>query len=375
MKTSSLFITLIFNLFLACSSSNNEYLLYVGTYSVEGSEGIYGFSYKPENGTLKQKFVTPNQENPSYLEINPAGTHLYAISEVTDFSRLDSGSVTAYKIRESGELVKISQDATLGNHPCHVCVSPDGQTVVASNYTSGSLSIYEVDENGGLRAMQQLIQHEGSGPDSTRQLGPHVHSAQFTKDGKLLVAADLGTDKIYFYERADNNIYQPTHQPFVEMPAGFGPRHFDFSPDGQFLYVMNEMGAAVTVLQKTEDGFQTIETISSLPSGYDEIKASADIHLSPDGRFLYASNRGHNSIAVFVRHSESGKLELIQTEPTRGDWPRNFVIDPNGKFLLVANQRSNNITAFAIDQENGKLTFTGQSTKLPSPVCLKFLVK
>ncbi|MGD9929007.1 MAG: lactonase family protein [Mangrovibacterium sp.] len=375
MKTSSLFIALISIFFLACSPSKKEYLLYAGTYSVEGSEGIYGFSYNPETGELTQKFVTPNQENPSYLEINPAGTHLYAVSEVNDFNQLDSGSVTAYKISENGELVKINQEATLGNHPCHVCVSPDGQTVVASNYTSGSLSIYEVDATGGLHAMQQLIQHEGSGPDSTRQLGPHAHSAQFTKDGKLLIAADLGTDKIYFYERGDNDMYQPASQPFVEMPGGFGPRHFDFSPDGQFLYVMNEMGAAITVLQKTANGFEIVETVSSLPAGFEGIKASADIHLSPDARFVYASNRGHNSIAVFSRDAQSGKIELVQSEPVRGDWPRNFVIDPDGKFLLVANQRSNNITAFAIDQENGKLTFTGQSTELPSPVCLKFLVK
>ncbi len=376
MKTSHLLVFFLSMILISCSAPKKEYLLYVGTYSVEGSEGIYCYNYNPETGEMSPKFVTPNNANPSYLEINSAGTGLYAVSEIHDFDNLDSGSITAYRISENGELVKQNTVATMGKHPCHVTVSPDDKTVVAANYSSGSISIYDVKEDGSLNEMKQLIQHEGTGPDSTRQEGPHAHSARFTKDGTLLVSADLGTDKVNFYQlAADGKTYEPANQEFVSVPPGFGPRHLDFSPDGHFIYVMDEMGSSVTVLQKEGEAYQKIETVSTLPADFDSIKAGADIHLSPDGRFVYASNRGHNSIAVFSRDAQTGKIILIQNEPVQGNWPRNFLIDPNGKFLLVANQRSNNVTVFSIDPESGKLTFTGTNLLMPSPVCLKFLVR
>ncbi len=373
MKTSFLFLAVATMMLMACNR-DKEYLIYVGTYTDGDSEGIYCYRYNPGNGDLLLKHVTPKKENPSFLAIHPNGPYLYAVSEVNDYQKRDSGSVTAYLISDDGRLEKINQEATGANHPCHVTVSPDGKTVVASNYTSGSISIYDVLENGQLSRVKQVIRHEGQGPDSTRQKGPHAHSALFTDDGQLLLTADLGTDRIDFYVRSDENQdYTPALQTPVSMPPGFGPRHFDFSPDGQFIYVMNEMGSAVSVLQKKDHVFRLIETVSSLPAGYTGKSYGADIHLSRDSRFVYCSNRGHNSIAVFSRDEQTGRITLIQNESVQGDWPRNFAIDPGGNYLLVANQKSNNITLFAIDRETGMLSYANQNIHIPSPVCLKFL--
>jgi 6-phosphogluconolactonase len=362
-------------LFLSCKKEK-QYFLYIGTYTDQESEGIYCYSYNPESGDLVLKNVTPNKENPSFLDIHPNGKFLYAVSETNDYQKMDSGSVTAYRITENGGLEKINQEATKGNHPCHIAISPDGTTAVASNYTSGSISIYQIREDGGLSEAKQLIQHVGLGPDSARQKGPHAHSSLFTKNGDLLVTADLGTDQIDFYSHSPGSkAYVPASQKSISMPPGFGPRHFDFSPDGKFIYVMNEMGSAVSILQNTDGAFSLIETVSSLPYNYKGESFGADIHLSSDGRFVYCSNRGHNSIAVFSRDEQSGKITLIQNEPVQGNWPRNFAIDPDGNYLLVANQKSNNVTLFSIDKQSGLLSYANQNKHIPSPVCLKFLVR
>ncbi|MEL7587431.1 MAG: lactonase family protein [Prolixibacteraceae bacterium] len=376
MKT-SFSVLVLSGMFLLSCKPEARHLLYVGTYTDGDSEGIYCYQYHPETGDLVLQHVTENKENPSFLALHPNGKYLYAVSEVNDYQQMDSGSVTAYRIAESGELEKINQEATKGNHPCHVTVSPDGKTVVAANYTSGSISIYQTLENGGLSEVLQVIRHDGQGPDSTRQKGPHAHSALFTKDGSLLITADLGTDRIDFYRQSPekNQPYVPASEGPVHMPPGSGPRHFDFSPDGQFIYVMNEMGSSVSVLQRDGAAFRLIETVSSLPAGYTDKSYGADIHVAPDGRFVYCSNRGHNSIAVFSRDQGNGKISLIQNEPVSGDWPRNFTLDPDGNYLLVANQKSNNVTIFKVDKESGLLSYSNQNLRIPSPVCLKFLVR
>ncbi|MGE4587089.1 MAG: lactonase family protein [Mangrovibacterium sp.] len=359
---------------LQTCNSEIKPVLYAGTYSEANSEGIYRFVYDSGNGLPERAGVTPNQENPSFMALHPGGKYLYAVSEVDRKQCRDSGSVTAYRILKAGRLERINREPTGGNHPCHVSVSPDGKTLLASNYTSGSLSVFRIREDGGLFPLQQLIQHRGQGPDRLRQRGPHVHSARFTPDGQLLLAADLGTDRLEVYVwSADSSAYVPSPAGPVVLPAGYGPRHFDFSPDGRFVYLMNEMGAAVSVLERNGLGFRMVETVSGLPPEYAGLKSGADIHLSPDGRFVYGSNRGHNSIVVYARDGESGCISPIQYEPVRGDCPRNFTLDPEGNFLLVANRRSNNISLFAIDRKTGKLSYTSCSFSLPSPVCLLFL--
>ena len=373
MKIYSAILLALVAFMVACQPQAKEISLYVGTYSVENSKGIYQYGYHPETGDLTYKQVTPNLENPSFISISPDKRFLYAVSEVNDYHHLDSGSVTAYRIEPDGSLTRLNEVATLGNHPCHVTVSPDGKTVVASNYTSGSISIYQVKEDGSLVDRPQLIQHKGTGPDSARQEGPHAHSSQFTADGKTLITADLGIDKLLLCTySADSGKYVPAAQSAIAIAPGSGPRHFDFTDDGKFIYLMTEMASMVNVIQKTDSGYVVVQHVSSLPEGYNGVKAGADIHLSPDGRFVYASNRGHNSIAVFQRNAGNGQIKLIQNEPVKGDWPRNFALSPDGKFLLVANQRSNNVTVFAIDDETGKLNFTGKNYEIPSPVCLQF---
>jgi 6-phosphogluconolactonase len=374
MKKTFLFIPLITILLVSCSPKK-ETLLYIGTYTEDASEGIYCYRFDEKTGELSLKFITPNRENPSFLAISPDQKHLYAVSEVKQSPGIDSGSVTAYRIAASGELEKINQKATKGYHPCHVEVSPDGKFVVASNYSSGSLSFYRVETDGALSESFQQIQHVGSGPDSTRQSQPHAHSALFAGSGDLLVSADLGNDKLEFYQYDEATArFQEAGKPFVAMEPGAGPRHFAFSPDGQFIYVMNELNSTVSVLKKEGEHFELQESVSTLPAGFTGNNFGADIHVSADGRFMYSSNRGHNSIAVFGRETD-GTIRLIETVSVEGEWPRNFALTPNGSFLLVANQHSNNVTVFRVDLQAGTLSYTGKSVDIPNPVCLKFLAR
>ena len=383
-KKKTLLFAWMFILF-SCTGKK-DVLMYVGTYTDgdgDDSEGIYSFYFDEYTGTLAPAFETENEENPSFVEISPDQKYLYAVSEVKKKgpAAFDSGgSVTAYQILENGELKKINKSSTLGDHPCHVTVSPDGKTVVAANYSSGSLSFFQVNQDGSLSKAFQKIQHSGTtGPDDAdrqEEEKPHAHSSQFTPDGSLLISADLGTDQLNIYQKDEvGAYYMPAAQPFVEMKPGSGPRHFAFSSDGEFLYVMNELTAKVTTLRLKDQQYEVVDEVSALPESFDGLKSGADIHLSTDGKYVYSSNRGHNSIAVFERNSETGTLRLIENEPVQGDWPRNFAISPQGKFLLVANQKSNNIAVFKIDTASGMLEYTGTSLKVPSPVCLKFLVR
>lgn len=374
MKNSLLFIVLITISLVSCNSPK-ETLLYVGTYTGGDSEGIYCYGFDSKTGQLTSKFVTPNRENPSFLALSPDQNYLYAVSEVKESPQIDRGSVTAYRIGKSGELEKLNQKATKGYHPCHVTVSPDGRFVVASNYSSGSLSFFRVENDGRLSDSFQQIQHVGSGKDSIRQTAPYAHSALFDSSGELLISADLGTDKLEFY-RYDKGVgqFEPAEQAYVAMTPGAGPRHFAFAPDGQFIYVMNELNSEVSVLAKDGETFERIQSVSALPEGFEGISYGADIHVSADGRFVYSSNRGHNSIAVFSRNDD-GTLKLQETEPVQGDWPRNFALSPDGRFLLVANQKSHNVSVFQVDQSTGALSYTGQNLEIPEPVCLTFLAK
>ena len=367
MKSLLLFLTV----FLAvCCTSKNTTFLYVGTYTTSDSEGIYRYEYNSKDGALQFMDVIPNKQNPSFIAFHPDFPVLYAVSEVRESYQIDSGSVTSYHLNNKA-FEKINQKATLGDHPCHVCVSPNGKYVSATNYTSGSISIFEVLPDGGLSDVIQVIKHHGCGPDTVRQNGPHSHSSQFSADSKLLIAADLGTDKLYFYSFSDDRVCFVSAQEPVLFPQGSGPRHFDFSVDQRFIYVMNELSSTVSVVEKVNGIYKLGMTVSSLPADYEQVSYGADVHLSQDGRFVYCSNRGHNSIAIFSRDMLTGSIKLIGHEPIQGDWPRNFSISPDGKFLLVGNQQSNNITIFTI-KENGLLSFTHKSFSVPSPACLIF---
>jgi len=369
-------ISLLCLFILGLNVEAKKHILYVGTYTKGMTNGIFVYSFNDVHGRLVDLKKPAISNNPSFLTIAPNKKFLYAVGELNNLDTTSqSGGLSSFKIEPDGKLTLINHVLTHGANPCHVSLSPDGKKLVASNYTGGNLSFFNIQPDGSLSEMVQRIQHEGSGPFPERQTVPHAHSARFDSTGKLLYVADLGIDELKIYDviKSDTMVATPHAQPFVKLAPGSGPRHFDFSSDGRFIYIINELSSTITVLMKYGAEWKTVQTIKTLPKEFKGESWCADIHISSDGRFVYGSNRGHNSIAVFKRDAINGKLEMIETVSVEGNWPRNFTIDPTGKFLLVANQKSNDITVFKIDQPSGKLTYTGIKVSNESPVCLQFL--
>ncbi|MGB3152837.1 MAG: lactonase family protein [Maribacter sp.] len=361
-----IFTSISLFLFISCkmTSLQENHILFVGTYTDNGSEGIYSYTFNTDNGQLTNKTLAAILKNPSYLKIASNKKHLYAVSEVADFEG-ENGAVAAFEINE-GALTRLNIKSTMGEHPCHVSLSENGSLVAVSNYTGGSIVIYETEENGSLRANPQFIDHKQLDTAKTS----HAHSAHFIKN-KIFVA-DLGLDIVKRYQFKDGK-FSSVNQPTLNMVSGAGPRHFAFGQEEKFLYVINELNSTITVFEKnSQDEYETVETKSTLDAAFNGESYCADIHLAPDGQFLYGSNRGENTIVIFQVHSQTGKLSLVGREGVRGDWPRNFNMDPTGKFLLVANQRSNNISVYKRDLQMGILEYLYQ-IELPSPVCLEFL--
>jgi 6-phosphogluconolactonase len=371
----NIFIISFLSVFLFFQAAEaKKHILYVGTYTKGTTNGIFVYSFNDRNGRLSNLNKPVKSSNPSFLAVSPNKKFLYAVGEVDSLDNKQSGGLSAFKTDKKGKLILLNHVLTHGPNPCHVCVSPDGKRVVASNYSSGSLSFFNVLENGALSEMTQSIQHQGSGPVPERQTGPHAHSSKFDLSGKLLYAADLGIDELKIYDvPVGDKPYIAHAQPYIKMEPGSGPRHFEFSSDGRFLYVINELNSTLTVLMKYGAEWKQIQTLKTFPKDFKGENACADIHISADGRFVYGSNRGHNSIAIFKRDTTNGKLTMVETVPVEGDWPRNFTLDPSGNFLLVANQKSNDITVFKINQESGKISYTRINVHNESPVCLQFL--
>ncbi|MCK5441838.1 MAG: lactonase family protein [Maribacter sp.] len=361
------FITL-FSLLIFSSCKTNEPLknsiLFVGTYTENGSEGIYSYTFNATTGELSNKILAAPMGNPSFLEISPNKKYLYAVEE-TDRYEGSSGGVAAFSI-EGASLKAINSDATLGAHPCHIGISEDGHYLAASSYSGGSVSIFKLGNGGELMSDPQFIDHKVL--DTTKT--SHAHAAKFTKDG--LFVADLGLDALKRYTLEEDN-FVPSDQPTLDLPLKAGPRHFTFGQDGKYLYVINELNSTLTVFQRDADGTYTeLQTQTTLAPDFEGDSYCADIHLSKDGKFLYGSNRGENTIVIFKVNQDNGKISLVGRESIKGDWPRNFGLDPSGNFLLVANQKSNNIVVFKRDAEQGTLSFLNE-LELPSPVCLEFL--
>jgi len=350
-----------------------KHILYVGTYTKGLSEGIFVYSFNDHTGKLKDLKIPAVSNNPSFLTISKDKKHLYAVNELADSEFDKSASVSSFSILKKGELHLQNQVLTHGDHPCHVSLSPDGKRLIASNYTGGSISVFDVLADGTLSDMVQRILHEGHSTFPGRQNEPHAHSAKFDPAGKLLYVADLGIDELKIYQLSPDKLFIPGGPSSIKMTPGSGPRHFVFSADGNFIYVINELSSTITVLIKYGGVWKEIQTIKTIPNDFKGENWCADIHMSANGSFLYGSNRGNNSISVFSRDKVSGKMELIQTIPVNGNWPRNFTIDPSGRFLLSANERSNDITVFKIDELTGKLKYTGIKVPNQSPVCLQFL--
>lgn len=357
MKTHPFYFVIIMS-FMNCTQHNPPIPLYIGTYTDGDSNGIYRSQFNTETGELSGVQLATKSSNPSYITYSPDRSFIYAVNEN------DPGEVSGYKIKDDGSLDLINTVSSEGAAPCHISINKTGDIAVVSNYTSGTVSLYTIEKNGTLNTAHQVFNQNA--PDSIS----HAHSAQFF-EGHLYVS-DLGRNAVYNYQLTSNNKnYELITSSIIPMPENVGPRHFALTNDGHFIYIIDEYGNAITSAKKVNSKFELLEHISTLGNDFKGDSNCADIHLSKDEAFVYGSNRGENTIAVFKRNSSTGTLEKIQNEDVHGNWPRNFTLDPTGHFLLVANQKSNNISVFKIDQITGKLSFLN-STDLPTPVCLLF---
>lgn len=364
---------------ISCSQKKSEecYLL-VGTYTSGKSEGVYVYNFNSTTGDFKQVSVAKNISNPSYLAVSPDEKYVYAVNEDADKVK-GGGAVTAFSFnKQDGTLKELNSQPSGGDHPCYVATDKNGKWVTVGNYTSGTVSVFPINKDGSLNAIAANIKHEGSGVNSERQEGPHVHSTVFSKDNSYLFVPDLGLDKIMIYA-FNNKSGQLTLAgiPYVEVEPGAGPRHFEFSPNNKYAYLMEEMTGSISAYRyKGKGQLDLIQNISALPPDFIGTVGSADIHVSPDGKFLYASNRGEsNTIAIFAINQQSGELVPVGHQSTLGKTPRNFNFDPSGNFLLAANQNSDNIVIFKRDKETGLLTDTGKKIEVGNPVCIKWISK
>jgi 6-phosphogluconolactonase len=349
--------------------SRPELTLYVGTYTSSTSEGIYVYRMDQFSGELKRVGIAKS-ENPSFLAIDPRKRFLYAVNETP------AGAVSAFRInRETFALEFLNQQPSAGGDPCHLIVDARGQSLLLANYTGGNVAVLPIKRDGSLGPASDVEQHTGSGPRE-QQKGPHAHCIRLDRFNRHAFAADLGSDKVMIYRfNAAAGKLEPAEQPWAEVHQGAGPRHLTLHPNGKYLYVINELDSSLTTYRydAAKGTLTAFESVSTLPRDFAGTSYCADVHVSRSGRFLYGSNRGHNSIVVFAIDEGSGRLTLVEHVSTGGNWPRNFTIDPAGRFLLVANQRSDSVVTFRIDSQTGGLTPTGQITEIPVPVCLQFL--
>ncbi len=352
--------------------------VYVGTYTQRGSKGIYLAHLDFASGELRLEGVAGEVVNPSFLAIHPSRRFLYAIGEVGEFAGGKGGAVSAFAIdRESGKLTLLNQKSSRGPGPCHVVVAKGGTSALVANYGGGSVACLPIGQDGHLGDATSFIQHKGSSVNPQRQKGPHAHSINLDAANRFAFAPDLGLDKIMIYRfDAARSILAPNDPPAAAVAPGSGPRHFAFDPSGRFAYAINELASTITAFEYDADRgtLQTIQTVSTLPDGFEGKSFTADVHVHPSGKFVYGSNRGHDSIAIFAVDSTTGKLTPIGHQSTQGKTPRNFGIDPTGAYLLAANQDTDNVVAFRINSATGKLQPTGQSIRVPMPVCVKFLL-
>jgi 6-phosphogluconolactonase len=351
-------------------------LVYVGTFTRSGrSEGIYVYRRDPISGKLSL-LHTVESVDPSFLAFDPAKRFLFAVGETHEYEGRPGGSVASFRIdQETGNLTLLSRQATIGGEPCHLCTDPSGRFLMVANHEHGSVAVFPIEANGCLQPACDLRQHEGSGPGPS-QAGPHAHFTAFDPTGRYLLVNDKGIDKLMVYQfDSVTGKLRPHNPPFARLHAGAAPRHLAFHPNGRYAYVNGEAGMTVTAFAYDADrgAFEEIEHLSTLPVGATEARLStAQVLVHPSGQFLYVSNRGHDSIAIFAIDSSSGRLSVVGPEPTRGRTPRNFAIDASGTHLYAANQGSDSIVQFRIDAQTGRLEPTGEVTEVGAPVCILF---
>ncbi len=355
-----------------------EIRLHVGTYTKDtASRGIHTLWMHRETGALRVGGLAAATVNPSFLALHPNGRVLYAVNETGDHEGKPSGAVTAFSVDQAtGALTALGQVASGGADPCYIAVDRAGRVALVANYSGGSVAALPIDGSGRLGAAISLVKHEGRGPNENRQTSPHAHFVAPDPRNRFALAVDLGIDRVLIYAM-DPRTGALSARPAAEtrLRAGAGPRHLAFHPDGRRAYVLNELDSTLTALAwDAERG--TLSETQTLGSRAANAPATnnqpADVHVARSGRFVYATNRGDDTLAVFSIDAPSGRLAMIQTEPTGGKWPRNFALDPTGRFLLVANERSDSIVVFRVDQETGRVAPTGHRATVPAPVCVRF---
>ena len=355
--------------------ADDEQMLYVGTYTSGKSEGIYIYRLNMSTGSVKHFKTVKGVTDPSYLAIDRKRRFLYAVNEVSQFEGKPSGAISSFSIdRGTGDLTYLNQKSSRGGAPCYVTQDATGRFVLLANYESGNASVLPIKRDGSLGDAVSVVQHSGASINQDRQQGPHAHCVLLDKSNRYAFTVDLGIDKIVVYRFNEKDGALVNHGAIATKP-GAGPRHLTFHPNNKFAYVINELDSTMTAYTYDSKGgsLSPQQAISTLPQGFSGASFCADVHVSRDGKFLYGSNRGHNSIVVFSIDPTSGHLSLVEHVSTGGDWPRNFVIDPTGTYLLVANQKSDSVVTFRIDTSTGRLTPTGQTAEIPTPVCLKLV--
>lgn len=367
-----------------CQQSNGEkskeMLVYIGTYSSgkSNSEGVYIYKLNLASGKLKPYKTVKNVVEPAFLTIDKNRKYLYSVNETEEYEGKQSGAVSAFAINQkTGDLEFLNKQPSLGGAPCYVSVSENGKFVLVANYLGGNVSVFPVEKDGKLGVSIDLVQHSGSGANKERQETAHAHSIMLDKNNRFAFANDLGIDKVMIYQFDERlgKLKPNAAQAFYQTKVGAGPRHLAFHPNGKFAFVINELNMTISSLayDAKQGTLKEIQIVPTLPADFSGANICADIHVSPNGKFLYGSNRGHDSIVSYKIDEKTGKLEIIGHVSTGGKTPRNFAIDPTGKLLLAANQNSDSILVFRIDEKSGKLSATGNMAQVPTPVCLKLI--
>ena len=377
LKLSTLIVLLIVLAAAVAQAADYKYLMYVGTYTDKGCKGIYAYRFDPVTGESKALGLSAETSNPSFLAVDPNHKYLYAVNETDNFNDGHTGAVSAFAIdRDNGRLTFLQQVSSLGADPAHLSFDKTGHYLLVANYTSGNIAVFPVESDGRLGARSAFVQHAGSSVNKERQAGPHAHEILASNDNQFVLTADLGLDELLVY-RFDPKIgsLAPNDPAFAKISPGAGPRHFAIAPSGKFVYLVNEMASTITVFAYTASSgkLQPQQTISTLPADFKGETTTAEIQVDAKGRFLYVSNRGDDSIAVFAVDRHNGNLSFVQRVPTGGKTPRHFTLDPTGKWLFAANQDSNSITIFRVDTSTGRLTPTSHALQVAMPVCVVFV--
>lgn len=369
-------LSFVLMLAAAARSQSGPLLVLVGTYTGETSKGIYALRFDPSSGRLSPIGLAAATPSPSFLALHPSGRFVYAVNEAAT-GRDESGVVTAFAIdRESGQLTPLNTQSSRGAGPCHLGVDRTGRFLLVANYTGGNVAVLPIEADGRLGPAVQVVQHTGRSVNLKRQQKPHAHFIATDASNRFAVSADLGADKLFVY-RFDPSTgrLSPNDPPAAPAAPGAGPRHFAFHPDGRFGFAINELSSTITTYawDPARGALTPGPSVPTLPEGAHDGSFTAEIEVHPGGRFVYGSNRGHDSIAAFQVQPSSGRLALIETESTRGRSPRHFALDPSGQWLIAANQRSDTLAVFRVDADSGALSPEGDLVATPSPVCVLFV--